>query len=38
MQATLAVHIEHDERLAAYWEEKLLAEALPTCVGTESGI
>ena len=27
LQQTLAVHIERDERLAAYWEEKLLSEA-----------
>jgi hypothetical protein len=28
LQATLAVHIERDERLGAYWEKLLLAEAL----------
>jgi hypothetical protein len=28
MQSTLAVHIERDERLNAYWEQKLLTAAV----------
>jgi hypothetical protein len=31
LQQTLAVHTERDERLAAYWEEKLLKNLLATC-------
>jgi hypothetical protein len=28
LQATLAIHIERDERLAAYWDDQLLRQAL----------